>query len=59
VHARITDYWQTWSRNFVTTQTRAPTAAEILEQARNADWKFGGVYWEAEKAAGIPVPTTK
>jgi hypothetical protein len=57
VHAKITAAWETWHKRLVATTGREPTAAEVIEHAREIDWRFGGNYWEAEKAAGLPVPT--
>ena len=57
VHAKITAFWENWHAKFVKSFGRQPTAAEIIENAKEVDWRFGHVYWEAEKAAGIPVPT--
>ena len=57
VHQKITNDWKDWKANFVNSFHRLPTAPEIIERAKLVDWKFGHVYWGAEKAAGIPVPT--
>ncbi|MEH1867450.1 MAG: DUF4157 domain-containing protein [Nostoc sp.] len=57
VHAKITTHWQNWHADFVKSFGRQPTAAEIIEKAKEVDWRFGHLYWEVEKAAGIPVPT--
>ncbi len=57
VHAKITTHWQNWHTDFVKSFGRQPTAAEIIEKAKEVDWLFGHLYWEAQKAAGIPVPT--
>jgi hypothetical protein len=57
VHAKITTHWQNWHKKFKSLYGREPNAAEIVVQAREVDWRFGHLYWEAEKAAGIPVPT--
>jgi hypothetical protein len=56
-HQKITNAWEGWHREFKSTFGREPAAAEIIEQSKLIDWQFGGVYWEAEKAAGMVVPT--
>jgi hypothetical protein len=57
VHAKITSAWEAWHRELRAAAGREPTAAEVIEHAKQIDWRFGGNYWEAEKAAGLPVPT--
>jgi hypothetical protein len=57
VHAKITAAWEAWHKKLVSATGREPTAAEVIEHAKEIDWRFGGNYWEAEKAAGLPVPT--
>lgn len=57
VHQKITNYWENWRRDFLNSFGREPSAAEIIERAKQADWQFGHLYWEAQKGAGIPVPT--
>lgn len=58
-HQKITNYWQAWRRDFAESFGRTPNAAEILERAQLADWQFRHLYWEVERAAGIPVPVTR
>lgn len=56
VHAKITTHWVNWRSDFVQKFGRRPTAAEIIEKAKEVDWRFGTLYWEEAKAAGLPVP---
>jgi hypothetical protein len=57
VHARITNHWEDWHREFRTRFGREPGAAEVIEKAHDVDWRFSQLYWETEFEAGIPVPT--
>lgn len=58
VHAKITTHWENWHSAFKKQYGREPNAIEIIEKAKEVDFRFGHVYWEAEKAAGIPVPVS-
>jgi hypothetical protein len=57
VHAKLTTNWENWHAKFKALHGREPNAAEILEQAKQADWQFRHLYWEVQKMEGIPVPT--